>query len=46
MKHSSSTYMRLSLCRIGLLINFNTVSLTDGHQTPRAMTVKVKPPIR
>jgi GxxExxY protein len=24
------TYMRLSACRIGLLINFNTVSLTDG----------------
>ena len=24
------TYMRLSQCRIGLLINFNTVSLTDG----------------
>jgi GxxExxY protein len=24
------TYMRLSSCRIGLLINFNTVSLTDG----------------
>jgi GxxExxY protein len=24
------TYLRLSLCRVGLLINFNTVSLTDG----------------
>lgn len=24
------TYLRLSGCRIGLLINFNTVSLTDG----------------
>jgi GxxExxY protein len=24
------TYLRLSRCRIGLLINFNTVSLTDG----------------
>jgi GxxExxY protein len=24
------TYLRLSACRIGLLINFNTVSLTDG----------------
>lgn len=24
------TYMRLSSCRAGLLINFNTVSLTDG----------------
>ena len=24
------TYMRLSSCRIGLLINFNTASLTDG----------------
>ena len=24
------TYMRFSGCRIGLLINFNTVSLTDG----------------
>jgi GxxExxY protein len=24
------TYLRLSSCRIGLLINFNTVSLTDG----------------
>jgi GxxExxY protein len=24
------TYMRLANCRIGLLINFNTVSLTDG----------------
>jgi GxxExxY protein len=24
------TYLRLSPCRIGLLINFNTVSLTDG----------------
>jgi GxxExxY protein len=24
------TYLRLSKCRIGLLINFNTVSLTDG----------------
>jgi GxxExxY protein len=24
------TYLRISLCRIGLLINFNTVSLTDG----------------
>ena len=24
------TYLRLSTCRIGLLINFNTVSLTDG----------------
>jgi GxxExxY protein len=24
------TYMRLSACHIGLLINFNTVSLTDG----------------
>jgi GxxExxY protein len=24
------TYMRLAGCRIGLLINFNTVSLTDG----------------
>lgn len=26
------TYLRLSTCRIGLLINFNTVSLTDGIQ--------------
>lgn len=24
------TYLRLTECRIGLLINFNTVSLTDG----------------
>jgi GxxExxY protein len=24
------TYLRLSSCRIGLLINFNTISLTDG----------------
>jgi GxxExxY protein len=24
------TYLRLSSCRIGLLLNFNTVSLTDG----------------
>ena len=24
------TYLRLSDCRVGLLINFNTVSLTDG----------------
>ena len=24
------TYLRLSSCRIGLLMNFNTVSLTDG----------------
>jgi GxxExxY protein len=24
------TYLRLAQCRIGLLINFNTVSLTDG----------------
>ncbi len=24
------TYLRLSTCRIGLLINFNTASLTDG----------------
>jgi GxxExxY protein len=24
------TYLRLSSCRIGLLINFNTVSLADG----------------
>jgi len=24
------TYLRLSECRVGLLINFNTVSLTDG----------------
>ena len=24
------TYLRLTTCRIGLLINFNTVSLTDG----------------
>lgn len=24
------TYLRLSNCRIGLLLNFNTVSLTDG----------------
>jgi len=24
------TYLRLSPCRIGLLINFNTASLTDG----------------
>ena len=24
------TYLRLSSCRIGLLINFNTVSLSDG----------------
>jgi GxxExxY protein len=24
------TYLRLSGCPIGLLINFNTVSLTDG----------------
>jgi GxxExxY protein len=24
------TYLRMSPCRIGLLINFNTVSLTDG----------------
>jgi GxxExxY protein len=24
------TYLRLSTCRIGLLLNFNTVSLTDG----------------
>jgi GxxExxY protein len=24
------TYLRLSACRIGLLINFNTTSLTDG----------------
>jgi len=24
------TYLRISPCRIGLLINFNTVSLTDG----------------
>jgi GxxExxY protein len=24
------THLRMSACRIGLLINFNTVSLTDG----------------
>ena len=24
------TYMRFANCRIGLLINFNTISLTDG----------------
>jgi GxxExxY protein len=24
------TYLRLSPCRVGLLINFNTVSLTNG----------------
>ncbi len=24
------TYLRLSHCRVGLLLNFNTVSLTDG----------------
>jgi GxxExxY protein len=24
------TYLRLSSCRVGLLINFNTVKLTDG----------------
>jgi GxxExxY protein len=24
------TYMRLAGCRIGLIVNFNTVSLTDG----------------
>jgi GxxExxY protein len=24
------TYLRFSSCRVGLLINFNTVSLTDG----------------
>jgi GxxExxY protein len=24
------TYLRLSSCHVGLLINFNTVSLTDG----------------
>jgi hypothetical protein len=24
------TYLRLSQCRIGLLLNFNTVSLKDG----------------
>ena len=24
------TYLRLSTCRVGLLINFNTVALTDG----------------
>ena len=24
------TYLRIAECRIGLLINFNTVSLTDG----------------
>jgi PD-(D/E)XK nuclease superfamily len=24
------SYLRLSPCRVGLLINFNTVSLTDG----------------
>jgi GxxExxY protein len=24
------TYLRLTTCRIGLLINFNTVALTDG----------------
>ena len=24
------TYLRLTQCRVGLLINFNTVSLTDG----------------
>jgi GxxExxY protein len=24
------TYLRLTECRIGLLINFNTISLTDG----------------
>ena len=24
------TYLRLSPCRVGLLINFNTISLTDG----------------
>jgi GxxExxY protein len=24
------TYLRLSTCRVGLLINFNTISLTDG----------------
>ena len=24
------TYLRLSTCRIGLLINFNTISLTNG----------------
>jgi GxxExxY protein len=24
------TYLRMSSCRIGLLINFNTISLTDG----------------
>jgi GxxExxY protein len=24
------TYLRLSPCRVGLLVNFNTVSLTDG----------------
>jgi GxxExxY protein len=26
------TYLRLSGCRVGLLINFNTVSLTEGIQ--------------
>jgi GxxExxY protein len=24
------TYLKLARCRIGLLINFNTISLTDG----------------
>jgi GxxExxY protein len=24
------TYLRLSVCRVGLLLNFNTVSLRDG----------------
>jgi GxxExxY protein len=24
------TYLRLSSCRVGLLLNFNTVSLKDG----------------
>jgi GxxExxY protein len=28
------TYLRLTECRIGLLINFNTVSLTDGIRRP------------
>jgi len=24
------TYLRISSCRIGLIINFNTIALTDG----------------
>jgi GxxExxY protein len=32
------TYLRITECRIGLLINFNTVSLTRRDQTPSIVT--------